>query len=91
MNEVEQEAVQDSAEENSIDSVIINSTHFKKNSSILTVNLKTSAGPNKVNKGSNGNIMPLHIYKTLFPKITNEQSAAPKTKNILLKTYNKLQ
>ena len=61
MNEVEQEAAQDSAEESSIDLVNINSIHFNKNCSVLTVNLKTSAGPNnvmvpyKVDMGSDGN------------------------------------
>ena len=40
MNEMEQEAAQDSAEENGIDSVNINLIHFNKNPSILTVNLK---------------------------------------------------
>ena len=67
--------------------VCINSIHFSKNQSVLTMNLKTSAGPNniivpyKVDTGSNGNIMPLHIYKKLFPKITNEPLAATKTSN----------
>ena len=43
-----------------------------------------SAGPNnvmvpyKVDMGSDGNIMLLHIHKKLFPKITNEQLAANK-------------
>ena len=37
-----------------------------------------SAGPNnvmvpyKVDMGSDGNVMPLHIYKKLFPNITSE-------------------
>ena len=33
--------------------------------------------------------MPLHIYKKLFPSITNEQLATTKNKNVPLKTYNK--
>ena len=33
--------------------------------------------------------MPLHIYKKLFPRITNEQLVATKNENIQLKTYNK--
>ena len=95
MNEVEQEAVQDIAEENNIDSVSINSIHFNKNCSVQTVNLKMSAGSNiimvpyKVDTGSKGIIMPLHIYKKLFPEITNEQLVAAKNKYILLKMYNK--
>ena len=48
MNELEQEAAQDSAGENNIDSVNIISIHFNKNWSIITVNLKTSAGPKMV-------------------------------------------
>ena len=95
MNEVEQEAVQDSAEENIIDMVNINSIHFNKNHSIITANLKMSAGPNnvivpyKVAIGSNGNIMPLHMYKKLFPKITSEQLVATKNKSIKLKHITK--
>ena len=95
MNEVEQEVTLDSAEVNSIDSVSINSIHFNKDNSVLTANSKTSAGPNnirvpyKVDTGSDGNIMPLNIYKKLFPKITNEQLVATKNKNILLRMYNK--
>ena len=41
MNEVEQEAAQADAEENSIDMVNINSVHFNKNCAVLTANLKT--------------------------------------------------
>ena len=69
VNEMEQEAVQDSTEENSIDSVSINSIHFNKNCSVLTAKFKMSADPNnmmvpyKVDMDSDGYIMPLHIYK----------------------------
>ena len=35
--------------------------------------------PYKVDTGSDGNIMPLDIYKKLFPEITNEQLVATKT------------
>ena len=48
MNEVEQETAQDSAEENSIDSVNINSIHFNKNFSLITAKLKMSTGINNV-------------------------------------------
>ena len=95
MNKVEEEAAQDSAEENSINSVNINSIHFNKNFSILTANLKTSAGPNnsivpyKVDTSSDGKTMPLHIYIKLFPKSTYKQLAATKKNNVPLKTYNK--
>ena len=95
VNQVEQEAAQDSAEENTIDLVNINSIHFNKNFSILTVNLKMSAGPNnamvpyKVNMNSDGNIMPLQMYKILFPKITSEQLVATINNNVQLRMYNK--
>ena len=48
MNEVEQEAAQDSAEESSIDLMNINSIHLNKNHSVLTVDLKTSAGSKNI-------------------------------------------
>ena len=32
----------------------------------------------KVDRGSDGNIMPLHIYKKIFPRVTNEQLVATK-------------
>ena len=41
--------------------------------------------PYKIDTCSNGNIMPLHVYKKLFPKATDEQLATTKNKNILLK------
>ena len=53
--------------------VSINSVYFNKNHSILTANLKTSVGRNsisvlyKIDMGSNGKIMSLHIFKKLFP------------------------
>ena len=46
--------------------------------------------PYKIDTGSNGNIMPMHIFKNLFPGLTNEQLAANINKFILLKMYNKI-
>ena len=43
----------------------------------------------KVDTGISGNIMPLHLYKTLFPRARIEQLAATKNKNVQLKSYNK--
>ena len=69
---VEQETVQDDAGEN-IKLVSINSIQFNKNHSVTTVSLKMSAGqsnitvPYKIDTGRDGNIMPLHAYKKLFP------------------------
>ena len=97
MNEVEQESAKDCAEESSIDSVNINSIHLNKTCLVMTKKSKTSAGinnvivPYKVGKGSNGNIMPLHIYKKLFPRITSEQLEATKHESIQLKCITKQQ
>ena len=72
MNEMEQETAQDNAEESSVYSVNINSVHFNKNHSVITANFKTSGGkictivPHKVDTCSDGNIMPLHLYKNDF-------------------------
>ena len=56
---------------------------------------KTSVGedsisvPHKIDIGSNGNIMPLYVFKKLFPGVRNEWLAETINKHILLKTYNK--
>ena len=43
----------------------------------------------KVDTGCDGNIMPLHIYKILFPRATKEQLAAITNTNVQLKTYTR--
>ena len=93
VNEVEQETAQGSAQESSTDSVNINSIHFnKKKHSIITANLRTSTNKNSVtvpyivDTSSGGNIMTLHIYKKLFPRITNEQLVVTRNGSIQLKT-----
>ena len=59
----------DSAEESSIDYMNIKSILFNENCLIITTNLKTLADknstilPDKVDTGSDSNIVPLHIYK----------------------------
>ena len=64
----------------------INSIYFNKNHLVITAKLKMSVGinnvivPYKVDTGSDGNIMPLHIYKILFPRITSEELVATKTR-----------
>ena len=45
--------------------------------------------PYKIDTGSNGNIMPLHIFKKLFPGVTNVWLVETINKHILLKHYNK--
>ena len=41
--------------------------------------------PYKIDTGSNGNIMPLHVYKMLIPSITNKQLATTKNKKCPIK------
>ena len=68
---MEQEAIQENTG-NNFETVSINSVYLNKNHSILTANLKRSVGKNsisvpyKIDMGSNGNIMPLHIFKNLW-------------------------
>ena len=94
MNEVGQETVIDSAGKD-IESVSINSLQFNKNCSVLTAKLKTSAGQNNIivpyniDTDSDGNIIPEHMFKKMFPNVTNEQLATAKNKHMLLQTHNK--
>ena len=46
--------------------------------------------PYKIDTGSNGNIMPLNMYKKLFPSKKNEELVRTKNKNVLLKCTTKL-
>ena len=72
VNELGQEIMHENTRED-FKTVSINSIFFNKNQSILTANLKTLVGkksisvPYKIDVGSNSNIMPLPIFKKLFP------------------------
>ena len=65
VNKIEQIENQDEGEE----MVSIDSIQFNKNCSVLTVNLKMPVGSKKIvvaykiDTGSDGNIMPFHVYK----------------------------
>ena len=78
-----------------IDTVNINLITLNSKWLAITANLKMSSNQvsvvisYKVDKGSDGNMKPLHLYKKLFPRATIEQLAATKIKNIQLKSYNK--
>ena len=69
---LEQEPVQHHKEKDHIDTVNINSIIFNSKWLVRTGNLKTSSNkvsitvPYKVDTGSDGNIMPLHLHKRLF-------------------------
>ena len=62
---------------------------------MLTAELETCVGSNnmvilyKIDTGSDGNIMPWHIFKTLFPRVTESQLMKTIKNHIKLKTYNK--
>ena len=85
VKEIEQVENQDEAEED-IDMVRIDLIQFNKNHSVLTANLKAAAGHNKtvvahkIDTGSDGNILPSHVCKKLFPNITKEQLAETRIK-----------
>ena len=78
-----------------IEMVSVNSAQFNIDQSVLTAALKTLVGQNsmtipyKIDMGSDSNIMPIDIFETLFPGVTNEQLAATVNKCIMLKMYNK--
>ena len=68
----------DQEQEIDVKTVNINSVKLNTNHSTIIVNLRTSSNkvitivPNKVDMGSDGNIMPLYMYKKLFPGATTE-------------------
>ena len=90
---IEQEPNQ--VEESHTDMVNINSIDFNSKYSVITANLKASPNkvvitvPYKVDTGSDGNIMPWHIYKKLFPRATKEDWWQQEIKICSLKTYNR--
>ena len=94
MHEVEVKMAQDSQDEE-IDTLSIDSVHLNKNWSVITVHLETHAGENtvevpyKMDTGSEGDIMPLYIFKKLFKNVTVEQHKKSIKNHIRLQTYNK--
>ena len=72
----------------------MNSIIFNSKQSVITANVKSLSNqvsiivPDKVDTGSDGNIIPLHLYKRLFPR-AKEQLAATINKHTQIKTYNR--
>ena len=70
-----------------INSININFITFISKHSVITANLNTPSSqaalgvPHKVDSGKNGNIMPFHIFKKIFPRSTKEQLVAIKNAN----------
>ena len=92
MHEIEQEATN----ENHIDIVTIISIRSNSKLSIIVVKLKMSSIqksaiiPHNIDTGGDGNVMPIHIVRILFPKPKKKRTTGGnKNKSIVLKIYNK--
>ena len=95
VHNLEQQPDQYQEKEDHNDRVNINSINSNGKHLVITPNLKSSSNqvriivPYKVDRGSDGNIIPLQIYKKLFLRATKEQLVKTRNKNIQLKTYNR--
>ena len=94
VNELELETSQEYSK-GKIGTVSIDSVGMNKNWSLLMVEIETYTGDNivtilyKIDMGSEGNIMPWHIFKRLFKNITEAKLKNTIKRHIKLKTYNK--
>ena len=82
VNEIEVEMPQEYSKDE-IKTVSIDSVHLNKNWSLLIII------PYKIDMGSEGNIMPWHIFKRLFKNITEAELKKTVKGHINLRTYNK--
>ena len=70
-------------QEEEIETVSINSVYLNKNHLLITVHLETQVDkttievPYKIDIGSEGNLMPLYIFKRLFKGMPEEQLNTP--------------
>ena len=82
VNKMEQETSQEYSKDE-IETVSIDSVHMNKNQSMLTAELEMHTSnnkltfPYKIDRGSDDNIMPWHIFKKLFPRVTEAESKRP--------------
>ena len=78
MHEIDVEVAQESQDEQK-EIVSIDSVHLNRNQSVIMAYLDTFAGENKVkilykiDTGSEGNIMPIYIFKKIFKNTMVEQ------------------
>ena len=78
VHEVEMEMVQGPQEE-VVETVSINSVYLNRNRSLITAQLEIQVGETtlevsyKIDTGSEGNLMPLYIFKKLFKNMSKEQ------------------
>ena len=97
VHELEVEGVQETLDVG-IETVNIGSVHLNRNQSLITAHLEIQAGENiieipyKIDTGSEGNIMPLYIFKKLFKNTTEDQlkihKKPHKAMNIQQNKYN---
>ena len=91
VHEVEVEVPQEECE---IEEVSINSVYLSNKWSLITAQLEIQVSDNtikvpyKIDTGSEGNLMPLYIFKKLFRNKSVEQCKRSIKGNIKLKTYN---
>ena len=91
VHEVEMEMAQGPQEE-VIETVSINSVYLNRNQLLITAQLEMQVGkttlevPYKIDTGSEGNLMPLYIFKRLFKNMSEEQLKGSVKGNIKLKT-----
>ena len=70
----------DNIDKVNINSININSITFNRKCSVITANLNTSSSQATsvapyVDSGSDGNSMPFHIFKKIYPSSTKEQTS----------------
>ena len=78
VHELEVKGAQET-QEGEIETVSLDLVHLNRNQSLKTAHLEIQAGENiieipyKIDTGSEGNIMPLYIFKKLFKNTTDDQ------------------
>ena len=93
VHEVEVEMMPELQEEE-IETVSINLLYLNRNPLLITAYVKTQVGkttievPCKIDTGSEGNLMPLYIFKKLFKNMQEEQLKCSIKTNVKLRTYN---
>ena len=80
--------------EEDIETVSINSIYLNRTQSLITAHLEMQVGktttdiPYKIDTSSEGNIMPLYIFKKLFKNMPEEELKGSIKSNLKLKTSN---
>ena len=91
VHELEVEGAEET-QEGKIETVSIDLVYLNRNQSLITAHLETQGGENiikipyKIDTGSEGNIMPLYIFKKLFKNTTEDQLGKSIKSHIRLQT-----